>query len=142
MVIPWMINSFYVIKKGKNDCCSSNHDSFLCRLPFWQRHIVFTVSSKNWHVLKSVFYGFLGLIYFIELKSINPKNSLCVSLSLSIYLFQVKVKVFCPSFLKCHIFLSFWSTNNLKTVLESFFWKLFSDFQITAVNRRFRRWHR
>ena len=59
---------------------------FLCRLPFWQRHIVFTVSSKNWHVLKRVFYGFQGLIYFIELKSINPKNSVCVSLSLSLYI--------------------------------------------------------
>ena len=35
----------------------------LCRLPFWQRHIVFAMSQKSWHVLISVF-----CVFFIILK--------------------------------------------------------------------------
>ena len=59
---------------------------FLCRLPFWQRHIVLPVSQKTCHHQKCVFQGSYVLKYFIELKSVNPKNSVFLSLSLSIYI--------------------------------------------------------
>ena len=60
---------------------------FLCRLPFWQRHLIFPMSSKSWHLLKSLFWCFLISIYFIELKFINVENSLYIYLSLSLSLF-------------------------------------------------------
>ena len=59
---------------------------FLCRLPFWQRHIVFVVFWKNWHALKNDFYVSYVLKYFIELKSVDPKFSVYMSLSLSLSL--------------------------------------------------------
>ena len=59
---------------------------FLCRLPFWQRHIVFVVSRKTWQHLKYVFYGSNVLLYFIELKSVDLTFSVCRSLSLSLSL--------------------------------------------------------
>ena len=58
----------------------------LCRLPFWQRHLIFAVSSKSWHALKELFFGFLTFIYFIELKFIVVENSVCHSLSFSLSL--------------------------------------------------------
>ena len=35
--------------------CSSRGIRFLCRLPFWQRHLIFPVSSKSWHASKDFF---------------------------------------------------------------------------------------
>ena len=103
---------------------------FLCRLPFWQRHIVLPVSQKTCHQ-KFVFKGSFVLKYFIELKSVNPKNSVCLSLSIYIcHNFDVQIfgtsfsACFVPSFLKIHNSLNFRATTILKTVLESLFWVL------------------
>ena len=117
---------------------------FLCQLPFWQRHIIFLVSSKTWNALKYVFHAFLYLKYFIELKFINLKNSVCFSLYISVIGPRscCLVRVFGPSFWKIHISFVFWRRKNLKTVLESIFWKLFSVHDFNGANRRFRRWHR
>ena len=88
---------------------------FLCRLPFWQRHIVLAVSQKTCHHLKIVFDGSYVLKHSIELKSINPKNSVCLSLSLYIYIyichnFQVNIfpAGFVQSFLKNSYLPEFW----------------------------------
>ena len=55
---------------------------FLCRLPFWQRHIVLPVSQKTCHHQKFVFQGSYVSKYFIELKSVDPKFSVYIFLSL------------------------------------------------------------
>ena len=75
---------------------------FLYRLPFWQGHIVFTMSSKTWSALKKFFQWFLCFQYFIELKSINLKNSVYISLSLYIYIYichRPHLTKICKSFL-------------------------------------------
>ena len=70
---------------------------FLCRLPFWQRHLIFPVSSKSWHALEELFLGFFTFIYFIELKFIVVENSVCHSLPLYVS-YHSKVKLFVKVF--------------------------------------------
>ena len=103
----------------------ANLIQFLCRLPFWQRHLIFPMSSKSWHLLKSLFWCFLISIYFIELKFINVENSVYIYLSLflSLYVsYHSKVKLFVKVFywfLIDHSEQSIRATEILKVVLES-----------------------
>ena len=107
-------------KLSRNNTLIRKKITFSCRLPFWQRHIVLPVSQKTCHQ-KFVFKGSFVLKYFIELKSVNPKNSVFLSLSLSIYIyichnFHINIlpasfltshTSFVPSFLKIHISFNF-----------------------------------
>ena len=117
------------------------------------RGILFYPPWKTWHALNYVFWGSYVLKYFIELKSINTKNSVFFSIYIYIFMYichnfhlQIFPTSFCtsfvPSFLKIHISLNFRATIKLKTYLESLFCRLSYGYNFTAVNRLFRRWNR
>ena len=80
----------------------------LCRLPFWQRHIVFVVSRKTWYRLKYVFYGSYVLL---------SGRPLCTLYTL----FEKNVRYVLQRILDIHYVLSFFPFLRLMFLIFSWF---------------------
>ena len=99
------------------------------------RGILFYHSWRIWHALNYIFLGSYVLKYFIELKSVNPKNSVFLSLyichNFHLQIFPTSfVIVYLQVFFNIHISLNFWATTMLKRnfgklILSTFIWLQF-----------------